>query len=112
MDKGDSIHDQKENSAADQLNKIYNLLPTIDGLLPVVYSILSRLKSLATLHADAEHVIQGFNEFEDTLVGLKFDMESWQKSLEHLEEHIEQFRMDMLQNGQSIEKLVKYGESR
>lgn len=73
----------------DQTSKIrslYQTLPTITSLHPILPTVLERLRSLSTVHAGAAQAADDLGELEKGQATLEDDLMKWRKGLERVEE--------------------------
>ena len=100
---------------AEQASKISDLhrkLPVIESLSPILPSVLDRLRSLRTLHANAASASQNLSQMESRQDKIVEDLSSWKEGLERLENMMRQGDQVMKANMGSVEGWVKDLENR
>ena len=95
-----------------KINALYGTLNTIESLAPLLPSVLDRLRSLRTLHADAATASQTLSKVESRQEAMKDELEGWRQGLEKVEKAIEQGEHTMKANTEMVEGWVKELEER
>lgn len=99
-------------SEYNQLQTLFQLLPRLDPLLPIVTPLLNRLRSLSGLHSEASEIAESLRKMEsedkssnDEVKELKVIMDAMKKGLE------ESGKM-VLKNWEGVEGRMKSLEDR
>ena len=95
-----------------KINALYGTLNTIESLAPLLPSVLDRLRSLRTLHADAAIASQTLSKVESRQEAMKDEIGAWRRGLEKVEKAMEQGEQTMKVNTQMVEGWVKELEER
>ena len=95
-----------------KINALYGTLNTIESLAPLLPSVLDRLRSLRTLHADAATASQTLSKVESRQEAMKDELEGWREGLEKVEKAMEQGEQTMKANTETVEGWVKELEER
>ena len=95
-----------------KINALYGTLNTIESLAPLLPSVLDRLRSLRTLHADAATASQTLSKVESRQEAMKDELEGWRHGLEKVEKVMEQGEQTMKANTEMVEGWVKELEER
>ncbi|KAK0515781.1 hypothetical protein JMJ35_001815 [Cladonia borealis] len=95
-----------------KINALYGTLNTIESLAPLLPSVLDRLRSLRTLHADAATASQTLSNVESRQEAMKDELEGWRQGLEKVEKAMEQGEQTMKANTEMVEGWVKELEER
>ncbi|KAM4059466.1 dynamitin domain-containing protein [Hirsutella rhossiliensis] len=75
--------DDSEHEA--KINALYGILPTIEGLTPVLSPLLDRLRSLRAIHADAATASQTLERIETQQADMTGELKQWRDGLEKME---------------------------
>ncbi|KAL8806677.1 MAG: hypothetical protein Q9182_001205 [Xanthomendoza sp. 2 TL-2023] len=108
-------HVDEETADADQTSKInalYGTLPTIESLSPLLPSVLHRLRSLRTIHADAANASESLTTVESRQAAMGEEIKEWRDGLKKVESAIQQGEMSMKENTNVIDSWVKELENR
>lgn len=89
-----------------KLERLYNLLPRIDPLLPLVPHLLSRLRSLAALHTDAHQFSQNLKEAERTLSHLGQRSKELEEILSGVESSVKENEIVVKNNLRVVEERI------
>ena len=95
-----------------KINALYGTLNTIESLAPLLPSVLDRLRSLRTLHADAATASETLSKVESRQEAMKDELEGWRQGLEKVEKAMEQGEQTMKANTEMVEGWVKELEER
>lgn len=95
-----------------KINALYGTLNTIESLAPLLPSVLDRLRSLRTLHADAATASQTLSKVESRQEAMKDELEGWRQGLEKVEKAMEQGEQTIKANTEMVEGWVKELEER
>ena len=105
----DALDDSEQRS---KINALYGALPTIESLAPLLPSVLDRLRSLRSLHADAATASQTLAKLETRHGDTKQELQSWREGLEKVENAMKQGEETVKGNTETIESWVKELEER
>ena len=105
----DALDDSEQRS---KINALYGTLPTIESLAPLLPSVLDRLRSLRSLHADAATASQTLAKLETRQGDTKQELQSWREGLEKVENAMKQGEETVKGNTETIESWVKELEER
>ncbi|KAL8818088.1 MAG: hypothetical protein Q9223_003201 [Gallowayella weberi] len=108
-------HVDEETADVDQASKInalYGTLPTIESLSPLLPSVLDRLRSLRTIHADAANASESLSIVESRQAAMGEELKEWRDGLKKVESAIQQGEMSMKENTNVIDSWVKELENR
>ena len=106
---GDILDDAEQRS---KINALYGTLSTIDSVAPLLPSVLDRLRSLRSLHADAATASQTLAKLEAQQEDTKLELQGWRKGLETVENAMKQGEQTVRENTATIESWVKELEER
>jgi len=95
-----------------QVEALYDALPTIEALAPLLPAVLERLRSLRGLHTDAAAVCENLAELEKRQAGLGGEIMKWREGLESVEGALSKGENTANGNREVIEEWVKELESR
>lgn len=95
-----------------KINALYGTLPTIESLAPMLPSVLDRLRSLRSLHADAAGAGQTLAKVESRQEEMREELRGWREGLEKVERAMEQGEEVMKGNTETVEGWVKELERR
>ncbi|KAL8688215.1 MAG: hypothetical protein Q9224_004940, partial [Gallowayella concinna] len=108
-------HTDEETADVDQTSKIralYGTLPTIESLSPLLPSVLDRLRSLRTIHADAANASDSLSRVESRQAAMGEELKEWRDGLKKVESAMQQGEMSMKENINVIDTWVKELENR
>lgn len=105
-----SIFEDAETTA--KINALYGTLSTIESLAPMLPSVLDRLRSLRTLHADAATASQTLAKVESRQEDMQQELQDWREGLEKVETAMQEGEQTMKGNTEMIEGWVKELEER
>ncbi len=106
------IPEVEDHETLSKINALYGTLSTIESLAPLLPSVLDRLRSLRTLHADAATASQTLNKVESRQEAMKEELQGWREGLEKVEKAMEQGEQTMKDNTEMVEGWVKELEER
>lgn len=106
------IPEVEDHETLSKINALYGTLSTIESLAPLLPSVLDRLRSLRTLHADAATASQTLNKVESRQEAMKEELQGWREGLEKVEKAMEQGEQTMKGNTEMVEGWVKELEER
>ncbi|KAL8983710.1 MAG: hypothetical protein Q9205_002130 [Flavoplaca limonia] len=95
-----------------KVNALYGALPTIESLSPLLPTVLDRLRSLRTIHADAANASDSLMEVESRQAAIAEDIKQWSDGLEKVEMAVRQGESSMRENMGVVDGWVKELESR
>lgn len=95
-----------------KINALYGTLPTIESLAPLLPSVLDRLRSLRSLHADAATANQTLTKLEARQEDTKQELQGWREGLEKVENVMKQGEQTVKENTGTIEGWIKELEER
>lgn len=78
-----SPEDESEHEA--KVNALYGILPTIEGLTPMLAPLLDRLRSLRAIHADAATASQTLEHIETQQADMAGELKQWRDGIEKME---------------------------
>lgn len=105
----DVLDDAEQRS---KINALYGTLPTIESLAPLLPSVLDRLRSLRSLHADAATANQTLAKLEARQEDTKQELQGWREGLEKVENAMKQGEQTVKENTGTIEGWIKELEER
>lgn len=95
-----------------KINALYGTLTTIESLAPLLPSVLDRLRSLQSVHADAASASQSLAQLETRQENMTQELKGWREGLETVESAMKEGERTMAENASVVEKLVKELEDR
>ena len=95
-----------------KINALYGTLSTIESLAPLLPSVLDRLRSLRSLHADAATASQTLAKLEVRQDDTRQELQGWREGLEKVEDAMKQGERTVKENTETIESWVKELEER
>lgn len=95
-----------------KINALYGTLATIESLAPLLPSVLDRLRSLQTVHAEAATASQTLTQLEARQDAMVQDLKGWKEGLEKIESAMNHGEHTMAGNLTVVEKWVKELEDR
>lgn len=95
-----------------KINALYGTLTTIESLAPLLPSVLDRLRSLRSLHADAATASQTLAEVQSRQEDMRQELQGWREGLEKVEKAMEHGEQTMKENTRTVEGWVKELEER
>lgn len=95
-----------------KINALYGTLSTIESLAPMLPSVLDRLRSLRTLHANAATASQTLAKVESRQEDMKQEIQGWREGLEKVESAMIEGEKTMKGNTEMVEEWVKELEER
>lgn len=105
----DVLHDTEQRS---KINALYGTLSTIESLAPLLPSVLDRLRSLRSLHADAAMSSETLANLEARQEDTKQELQGWREGLEKVEKAMKQGEQTVRGNTETVEGWVKELEER
>ncbi|PHH78763.1 hypothetical protein CDD82_2858 [Ophiocordyceps australis] len=105
-----SPRDETDQEA--KVNALYGILPTIEGLTPLLPPLLDRLRSLRALHADAATASQTLDGIETQQVEMAGDLKQWRDGLQKLESSLQSRDTTVEENMKVMEGWIKGLEER
>lgn len=107
-----AIEDKDHLDQTSKINALYGTLATIESLFPMLPSVLDRLRSLRTIHADAALASEGLSKIEGRQAAMAEELKEWRDGLEKVESAIQNGEMTMKSNMDVVERWVKELEKR
>ncbi len=104
-----SVDDPEQIS---KINALYGTLPTIESLAPLLPSVLDRLRSLQTIHADAAAASQSLAQLETRQEAMVDELKAWREGLERVEVATKEGEQTMAENATVVETWVEELEAR
>ncbi|KAA6416017.1 MAG: dynactin subunit [Lasallia pustulata] len=104
-----SIEDPEQVS---KINALYGTLATIESLSPLLSSVLDRLRSLRTIHAEAATASESLARVEQTQEEMTGEIKSWKEGLEKVEHVMRHGEETMGGNMNAMEGWIKQLEER
>lgn len=95
-----------------KINALYGTLATIESLAPLLPSVLDRLRSLQSVHADAATASQRLAQLETRQENMAQELNGWREGLEKVESAMKEGERTMAGNVSVVEKWVKELEER
>uniref|UniRef100_A0A060T3T4 ARAD1C39512p n=1 Tax=Blastobotrys adeninivorans TaxID=409370 RepID=A0A060T3T4_BLAAD len=95
-----------------KVDQLYEKLPALESQASLVPLILSRIKSLQAIHADARDAIDAIRDIDNTVQTLKTGMSEWMETLKSIETKIQDHINLSKKNQEQVEAWVKNVESR
>lgn len=95
-----------------KINALYGTLPTIEALAPLLPSVLDRLRSLQSVHADAASASQNLARLETRQENMAQELKGWREGLEMVENAMKEGERTMAGNVSVVEKWVQELEDR
>lgn len=95
-----------------KINALYGTLTTIESLAPLLPSVLDRLRSLQSVHADAASASQSLAQLETRQENMAQELKCWREGLEKVESAMEEGERTMAGNVSVVEEWVKELEDR
>ena len=102
----------EETEQSAQVRKLYEQIPTIEALSPLVPGLLDRLRSLHPLHAGAASAAESLDEVEKRQSEMGEDLEKWKESLSGLDKRLEEGDGRRTGNKQAVEGWIRELEAR
>lgn len=94
------------DSQSTKITALYNILPTIQSLEPLLPTILERLRALSVMHAGAADVKGELDEIEQRLGRQEEDIAVWRGVVERVEGEIREGREVLKGNVEVLGRLV------
>lgn len=95
-----------------KLESLYTLLPTLQSLSPTVPMLITRLRSLRTLHTTAANVAEDLDGIEQRQAAMEKELKMWREGLAKVEQAVEQHGEANGRNGNMVQGWVKDLEGR
>lgn len=97
---------------ASRITALYNLLPTLQSLQPLLPVVLERLRALSVIHAGAAEVKTELDDFESRLSAQEKDIKKWREAVESAENAMAEGREVMKENVATVGDAVRGLERR
>ena len=108
--KGAGVLDDPEQRS--KINALYGTLSTIESLAPLLPSVLDRLRSLRSFHADAATASLTLSKLETRQEDMKQELQGWREGLKKVESTMGQGELTVKENTETVEGWVKELEER
>ena len=108
--KGAGVLDDPEQRS--KINALYGTLSTIESLAPLLPSVLDRLRSLRSFHADAATASLTLSKLETRQEDMKQELQGWREGLKKVESAMGQGELTVKKNTETVEGWVKELEDR
>ena len=95
-----------------KLQSLYQILPTLQSLSPTVPALLTRLRSLTTLHSSAASAVADLDEMEKRQREMDAELKAWREGLEKVEAAVTQAGEMNGRNGKVVKQWVDDLETR
>ena len=95
-----------------KITALYQILPTITSLQPLLPVVLERLRSLNIIHAGAAEARSELDESLKQQSEMKQDVSRWREAVEAVEKQMAQMKDDMRENVQVVGGMVQDVEER
>lgn len=105
----DALDDPEQRS---KINALYGTLSTIESLAPLLPSVLDRLRSLRSFHADAATASLTLTKLETQQEDMKQELQGWREGLKKVENAMKQGEQTVRGNTEIVEGWVKELEER
>lgn len=102
----------QDSEQISKVNALYGTLATIESLAPLLPSVLDRLRSLQSVHADAASASQNLARLETRQENMAQDLKSWREGLEKVENAMKEGEHTMAGNVSVVEQWVQELEGR
>lgn len=97
---------------ASRINALYNVLPNIQSLQPLLPVVLERLRALSVVHTGAADVRNELDEMEQRLQVQEQDVKKWREAVESAEKAMHEGKDVMKENVKIVGDVVKGLEAR
>lgn len=109
--EADPTATQRDEQTA-KIQALYNTLPTIQSMHPLLPTVLDRLRSLRSIHAGAAQASESLDGLERRQADMKNEIEQWREGLKNVEEKMGQGEAAMKGNIELVEPWVRDLEKR
>lgn len=82
--------------------ELYGALPEINRTAAMVPGIITRLKSLSTVHADIGNTVSLSNTIDDMIQDMQKEMQKWKSSLQETNSNLEKYEKVFEQNKDDV----------
>ena len=106
------IEPLEDEQMVSKINALYGVLPTIEGLAPLLPGVLDRLRSLRRVHADAARAGAALEEVERRQEECEVEIRKWEETLERVEGAVVEGRGTVEENVGKVEGWVRELEGR
>lgn len=107
-DQGRSGDEARNN----KIDEIFSRIPDFDNVKAILPAVLARLKSLHLVHNELGSCVRTVTELDKTLGGIETEMVKWNKSVNEVNEKLDNQELEFDRNKQVIEQWVKQLEER
>ena len=109
---GSSTPNLEDDEQISKVNALYGTLPTIEALSPMLPSLLDRLRSLRSVHAEAAMASKNLAQIESRQEAMAADILNWRTGLEKVERIFAEGQRTTGENMLAMEGWVKELEER
>ncbi|KAL8989581.1 MAG: hypothetical protein Q9169_008330 [Polycauliona sp. 2 TL-2023] len=106
------VEAKEDPTQTSKVNALYGALPTIETLSPLLPTVLDRLRSLRTIHADAAIASDSLTNIENRQTAMAEEIKEWSDGLKKVEGAMQQGESSMRENMSAVDGWVKELESR
>ncbi|KAI4090075.1 MAG: hypothetical protein L6R37_007945 [Teloschistes peruensis] len=107
-----AANEVEQSDQTSKINALYGTLPTIESLSPLLSSVLDRLRSLRTIHADAALASENLVKVESRQAAMTEELKEWKEGLEKVESSMKTGEASMKDNMDVVDRWVKELEDR
>lgn len=97
---------------ASKIDALYNVLPTIQNLQPLLPTVLERLRALSVIHSSAADVKGDLDDMESKMAVHEDDIKKWRQGVEKAEASMQEGKDTIKSNVQIIGQAVRSLEQR
>ncbi|KAA8895592.1 Dynamitin-domain-containing protein [Sphaerosporella brunnea] len=90
-----------------KINALYGVLPTVEGMKPILPGLLERLRSLRAIHQDAARAADSLTVVETRQEEMGVEIKKWEEALEKVEGLMKTTTGTIEQNVVKVENWVK-----
>ncbi|KAL8635080.1 MAG: hypothetical protein Q9228_007393, partial [Teloschistes exilis] len=107
-----AANEVEQSDQTSKINALYGTLSTIESLSPLLPSVLDRLRSLRTIHADAALASENLVKVESRQTAMTEELKEWKEGLEKVESSMKTGEASMKDNMDVVDRWVKELEDR
>ncbi|KAL9578155.1 MAG: hypothetical protein Q9203_007198 [Teloschistes exilis] len=107
-----AANEVEQSDQTSKINALYGTLSTIESLSPLLPSVLDRLRSLRTIHADAALASENLVKVESRQAAMTEELKEWKEGLEKVESSMKTGEASMKDNMDVVDRWVKELEDR
>ena len=97
---------------SDKINALYQLLPSIQNLQPLLPTVLERLRSLSVIHAGAAEAREELDDVLRRQGEMKNDVDKWREAVEGVEKKMVEMKGEMRECVKEVGGMVRDVEER